>query len=554
MVRIALVALNARYSHSNPALLYLEKALEIQNNPEIELLELIEWNINGSPRELLEILVNGKFTHIVFSVYIWNSLWLDRFLSDLGKICSRSIIILGGPDAVHRSVHWLKTGTVDYIIRGSAEDFAPVLPDLKEKTVPEILSIDPKPFTETVFPHSPESIEKMEGRLLYYEAGRGCLFHCSYCLSSREDHQPEYRTGEQILDELKLLVKFRGTVKFVDRTFNADSRISRMVWRYIIDNPPAGCFHFEIHPLLLENEDYRILKKIKPGSVQFEIGIQSTDKSILKNVNRKGDWSREKAAVLRLKELGNFHLHLDQIVGLPGDTTETAARSMDEILSLRPDNFQLGFLKILPGTLLSEQKEKWGILPSGTPPYEVLQTGCFSFSEIQEFHRIEKLMDLFYNRGFFRLSLDRIDMITGSLYRFFTSFLSEMNLEIECRRWDYWGEKILLWIDEYYPEERRGIIDLLRLDWCPFAKAQYFPGCIGYSDSKKIMQGRKAAGAYLYRNISGVKKSEINRAILFLPESKLFPLAAGVVFIKTGGILRRIEIPREFVFPGPSSS
>ena len=191
-------------------------------------------------------------------------------------------------------------------------------------------------FTKTAFPYTEESITALKGRIIYYEASRGCMFNCSYCLSAAEshpycpdcpdcpsndsslhEHNPEYRTIEQITAEICLLSRFEGTVKFVDRTFNANHKVSRHIWHLMVENPPAGCFHFEIHPMLLQNEDLDLIGQLKPGTAQFEIGIQSTDPAILKNVNRADNWVVSQKAIARLIKPGKFHIHLDQIVACP---------------------------------------------------------------------------------------------------------------------------------------------------------------------------------------------------------------------------------------------
>ena len=542
MPRICLTAVNSKFSQTNLALLYLKKA--IGRNTECI---LSEWDINRSRRELIEQLVDSCSTHFVFSVYIWNAEYLKALIPELSVLVPDSVICCGGPEAVYNSPSWLQIPGLDFILAGNAEDFGTELPELKKPDKPAVIKKHYRAFSETSFPYTEESIAALKGRILYYEASRGCLHKCSYCLSaadSAEHISPDYRTIEQITEELRLLSRFEGTVKFVDRTFNANHELSRFIWRLMAANPPAGCFHFEIHPRLLQEEDLELLAGLKPGTAQFEIGIQSTDPAVLKNVNRKDDWTHSREMIKKLIELGRFHIHLDQIAGLPGDTPETAARSFNEIISLQPDRYQLGFLKLLPGTPLAAQSRDFGILSSSNPPYEILRTSGFSFSELQKFHRIERLTELLYNSGFFRKTLPFLAQKTGSWFGFFESLLNGAP-DFDCRRWDYWGRIIFEFTKKFFPESEAPATDLLRFDWCPFAGAQHYPGFIKYADDKSMNRLKTEACLKVQTEHPELKKSELKRAILFVPESEkssaLLP-GGNVLFVKHEGITRKIKI------------
>ena len=538
MLKIALIAVNAKYSQTNLALLYLRAELIEKGIP----FDLIEWDINQPSRDLLEMVNSGDYRQALFSVYIWNSAYLQDFIPDLALLNKQLIICAGGPEAVHNSARWLKTPGIDYILDGPAEHFTSQIESMIKPEKPRVLKTNPKAFRETLFPYDKELLEALSGRLVYYEASRGCLFGCSYCLSAVGGSAVEYRKPEQILSELSILRTFTGTVKFVDRTFNANPEISRLVWQYMIENPIAGCFHFEIHPLLLDDEDIKMLCSLPAGSAQLEIGIQSTNEAILKNVNRAGDWNLEKEVIRRLIDTGLFHIHLDQIIGLPGDNPSTAAESLDEIIKLGPENFQLGFLKLLPGTPLIGEKLKWGIKHTSAAPYEILESSTFSFTDLQHFHRIEKLISRVYNSHFFQLTLESLAEKCGSWYNLFASILSEDDPDLNCKRWEYWGRILMNYIERHLPKRKPSYIDLLRVDWCPFATGQYYADFLRYPDGNKITEIRAAAIRKIRIDHPEFGKSVLNRAILFIPEHPELSDTKAAVFFTNNRIKEKIFI------------
>lgn len=541
MRKIVLTAINAKYSHSNPALLYLRTALSDHRDTECI---IIEWDINQPRRQLLEKLVGPSNTIFLFSAYIWNSNMLKDLIPDLSILQPDAIIAAGGPEAVCSKQDWLEIPGIDYIFDGNAEDFAPLLQNLKKPEKPEVLTESKRPFKKTPFPYTRDFISALKGKIIYYEASRGCRFNCSYCLSAA-DNEFDCRTGKQITEEIRMLCSFEGTVKFVDRTFNADSSRARLVWKLMVENPPAGCFHFELHPMLLRDEDFELISRLPEGCAQFEIGIQSTNPSILANVNRADNWNQSRESILRLIEMRKFHIHLDQIVGLPGDTPESASESLDEIMSLKPDRFQLGFLKLLPGTPLAAAADKFGIQASSTPPYEVLRSDSFSFEELQYFHRIEELINLLYNSGFFPRSLPVISKAAGGWFQLFKSILNFSEISDRQgpppRRWEYWGRILFDFSVELIPNDLPLIKDLLRLDWCPFAGAQRYPDFIRYADDKKMNRLKAEACCRLQSEQPAIPKSALHRAILFIPESdnSLHPAEKPQLFIKHNGKIKR---------------
>ncbi len=521
MANPALVSVNARFSHSNLALLYLKTALKYGCH-------LVEWDINRSKRGLIEELLRLDYSHYFFSVYIWNSEYLKTVITDLSTLKPDAIICCGGPEAVFNSNEWRKISGINFILDGNAEDFAAILPNLVPSSAPtiaaEIIKLSPKPFTETVFPYSKELLANLEGRLIYYEASRGCSFNCSYCLSAASGGLPDYRSEDQIREEIELLSQFNGTVKFVDRTFNHNKKISRLIWRMMTDAPPRGCFHFEIHPAILDEEDIRLLSLIPPRKARLEIGIQSTNQQVLNIVNRADSWEKSRENIRRLAEIDGLHIHLDQIIGLPGDSPEIAAETMNRILDLHPDIFQPGFLKVLHGTPLNAERDRFGIKASASPPYEILSSFSFSFSELQHFHQLETLVSILYNSGNFKLSLIYLSEKLGRWIFLFEALLNGTGAEgpadTGIKRWEYWGQRIFNLVKTELPDELPYLIDLLRLDWCPFANSQRYPGFIEYTAISEMNLLKITACKIASERYPDFTKSELKRSILFIPESR----------------------------------
>ena len=432
---------------------------------------------------------------------------------------------------------WLSLPGIDFILDGNAWDFADLIAGLKPADAPGVITKPGSPVNNAPFPYSADMLKDLKGRIIYYEASHGCSFNCSYCLSSADSSPAEYRDIDKLTCELAALRGFEGTVKFVDRTFNSNPEISRAVWRYMTENPPAGCFHFELHPMLLGDEDFRLIERLPAGSVQFEIGIQSTDASVLRNVNRPDNPVESLKKIRRLSAMKKHHIHLDQIIGLPGDSPETAASSIDAILSLEPDKFQPGFLKLLPGTPLHSDADHFGIKASSEPPYEVLETSSFSFSELRHFHRIARLVEILYNSGFFAYTITYLAGKAGGWYRLFESLLNDnKEADLNCRQWQYWGIRLLRLGQRVCGEDSAFLKDLLRMDWCPFASSQHYPEFIAYADRKRLKALKAEYCIDAVKKYPQIEKSAIKRAILFIPEHGSRPPADSIkLFIKNNG-------------------
>ncbi|HAE23267.1 MAG TPA: hypothetical protein DCG47_13240 [Spirochaetaceae bacterium] len=430
-MRIVLMAINARYTHSSLALRYLRNALEIrslQRGLDYEPM-LREYHISQPRLDIVRDVAARRPALLLISSYIWTAELLSLLLPDLRALVPACRIVLGGPEAAYNPDPWLVGHPeIDLIVRGSAEAAAELFcdPSFSFDAYPgRYVELSPTPFASVPFPYRDDDFAELAGRYLYYETSRGCPFRCAYCLSSREDQALEEKDAVTACAELDALVAAKpGLVKLVDRSFNAGPERARLIWRHLIrEHADSGCrFHFELHPLFLEDEDYRLLANAPEGFFQFELGVQTVHTATRAAIGRGGDWPREKAAIARLIALKTVHLHLDLIAGLPGEGLPELAQSFNELMELGADQLQLGFLKGLPGTALREGAASFGALFQAHAPYEVLRTDSLSSEDLSALKRVEALADSLYNSGRFRADMKRAAVLYGGYFTAYEAF------------------------------------------------------------------------------------------------------------------------------------
>ncbi|HNX59650.1 MAG TPA: radical SAM protein, partial [Spirochaetota bacterium] len=371
-MKIVLVALNARYTHSNPAVRYLRNEITAAGHDAF----IREYSINQNYFDILDSITKESPDVIAFSVYIWNTDIVRALIPDIAKLLPGIRIILGGPEAGYNPACWTGIPGVTAVIKGPGEDAIRTLAANEFQTHGDtgiVIAEKKRHFSDIPFPYTDEDFEILSNRYIYYESSRGCPFACSYCLSSREDHATEFRSAEQTISELDRIIKADAlVVKFVDRSFNADPARAREIWAHCIRNGGKSRFHFEIHPLLLSDDDFNLLADAPEGLFQFEIGVQSIHDKTLREIGRKSEWRHIRGKIERLVAMRNIHTHLDIIAGLPFETLEDIAESIDEVMSLGADHFQLGFLKVLPGTVMAERESDYGIVRTERAPYQIL--------------------------------------------------------------------------------------------------------------------------------------------------------------------------------------
>jgi radical SAM superfamily enzyme YgiQ (UPF0313 family) len=428
--RLALVAINARHSHTNLALRYARSALH-HTLPGAQI-QLVEYTIRNSYLSIIQDLLERDCPWVLFSVYIWNSPLVRQLLTDLGQLRPQWVLIAGGPEVAYNPQQWLQAyPALNLVVQGSAEGAVAALAARGFTLPPErLLTLGPTPFAPVPCPWSPNEVSALAGRYLYYETSRGCPFACSYCLSSRQDQALDAKPAAQVIAELEpLLAAQPMMVKFVDRTFNANPARAREIWRFLRDwsvqdtgrihrpepdntdtrrlpaVPQPTRFHFEVQAVLLQNEDYELLATVRQGVFQFEMGIQSTTAATLREVSRPVPWEATRERIERLLALGNIHGHVDMIVGLPGENLAQIASSFNQILALGAPQFQMGFLKALPGTEIHQRAQERGMVFMAAPPYQLLESPWLSAAELYRLGRVEQLLDSVVAPGLWKTEL-----------------------------------------------------------------------------------------------------------------------------------------------------
>jgi len=415
-----LIGINAKFIHSNLAIRYIQ----VYGEKKGLAIEYCEYTINQSLDYILDEIMKQEPNVVGFSCYLWNIEMVIKLVQMIHLIRPETKIILGGPEVSYNPVIWMTTyPEIDYIISGEGEiptlDLLSCLEKNDEDALIQIGSLSyrdegfikqnhqapPMTMAEVPFAYKKDLLG-LEHRIIYYETSRGCPFNCEYCLSSIEKGV-RFRPLHMVFEELQFFLD-QGVrqVKFVDRTFNAKKSHSMAIWTYLRDHDNGITnFHFEITADLLEEAELLFLKTVRTGLFQFEIGVQSTNHETIVDINRQTDFEVLKERVLTLKEKGNIHLHLDLIAGLPKETYLAFGRSFNDVMAIRPEQLQLGFLKVLKGSKIEKKQASYGIISRKHPPYEVLETKDMSYEDLRNLKDIEVLLEYYYNSGQFSNSI-----------------------------------------------------------------------------------------------------------------------------------------------------
>ena len=424
-MKVLLAAINAKYIHSNLGIYslktYGEKMLKEWGLAEQAEISLAEYTINHQMEQILQDIYKRKPDVIGFSCYIWNISYVKVILADIKKVLPDVKIWAGGPEVSYHGEAFLKEEpAVDLVMMGEGEiTFAHFLKALLEgedlKQVPGLMVRNADgTFTDTgfrqvmdmsqiPFPYAFMDMKELEHRIIYYESSRGCPFSCAYCLSSI-DKKLRFRSLDLVLPELEWFLQAKvPQVKFVDRTFNCKKSHAMAIWQYIRDHDNGVTnFHFEIAADLLDKDELDLLSTMRPGLVQLEIGVQSTNEKTLETIRRKTDIEEIRQITATINSWHNIHQHLDLIAGLPYEGYDSFHKSFCDVYALRPEQFQLGFLKVLKGSHMMEMTGEYQILYKDREPYEVLSTAWMTYGEILRLKMVESMVELYYNSGQFQ--------------------------------------------------------------------------------------------------------------------------------------------------------
>ena len=429
-MKVLLTAVNAKYIHSNLAIYSMKAYAEQKGCPGAEI-QLAEYTINQQQDGILRGIYEKKPDLLCFSCYIWNISFVRELIRDVKKILPKTRIWVGGPEVSYDAEDFLKEmPQVTGVICGEGEEtFAEVVRTYaqwgkqeqepgKLADVPGIVYRDGEKlvFTgnrdilnmdELVFPY--ENLSLFEHKIIYYESSRGCPFSCSYCLSSI-DKKLRFRSVFLVKKELQFFLDHQvPQVKFVDRTFNCKKEHAMEIWKYIKEHDNSITnFHFEIAADLLTEEEIGLIAAMRPGLIQLEIGVQSTNERTLQEIRRKTSFQEICKKVRAVAEGENVHQHLDLIAGLPYEDYKSFQKSFCDVYALRPQQLQLGFLKVLKGAYMEEMADAYGCVYKSKEPYEVLKTKWLTYGEISRLKGIEEMTEVYYNSGQFFYTLEAL--------------------------------------------------------------------------------------------------------------------------------------------------
>ena len=441
-MKILLVACNAKYIHSNLAVY----DLQAYASDYADHIVLKEYTINQQKDDIMRDIYLEYPDVVCVSCYIWNLSFVKELMADLIKILPGADFWAGGPEVSYDAEKFLtENSEFKGVMVGEGEETFKELAgyyveknpqDLKNMTGicyrdgdqiihngwRQIMDLSSIPFIY-------KDLSEFKNRIIYYESSRGCPFSCSYCLSSI-DKKLRFRDTETVKKELQFFIDNKvPQVKFVDRTFNCKHDHAMAIWKYINEHDNGVTnFHFEISADLLREEELQEMSTMRPGLIQLEIGVQSTNPDTIKAIHRTMDFEKLKGIVDRIHSFGNIHQHLDLIAGLPYEDYDSFRHSFNDVYALKPQQLQLGFLKVLKGSHMMEMCKEYGIVYKTQEPYEVLSTKWLDYDHVLKLKTVENMVEVYYNSGQFQNTLEYLEKFfpdAFSIYERLGSFYME---------------------------------------------------------------------------------------------------------------------------------
>lgn len=418
-----LVAINAKYIHSNLAVYSLRAYAEAYRDE----ISIAEYTINQQLDDILMDLYKKKPDILCFSCYIWNVTYVEKLICEIKKLLPDTPIWLGGPEVSYDTEEVLcRLPEVTGVMFGEGEQTFLELMQYyhgEKVSLQQIAGITYRnednsmvqnewrnPIDLSTIPFVYGDLSGFENKIIYYESSRGCPFSCSYCLSS-VDKCLRFRDLELVKKELQFFIdQAVPQVKFVDRTFNCNHKHALEIWKYLAEHDRGITnFHFEVSADLLNEEELELISQMRPGLIQLEIGVQSTNPDTIKEIRRTMKFSEVARIVQRISAEQNVHQHLDLIAGLPYEGYDSFKQSFNDVYNLHPEQLQLGFLKVLKGSYMAEQRDEYGLICKSVPPYEVLATKWLSYDELLLLKTVEQMVEVYYNSGQFSYTLRRLE-------------------------------------------------------------------------------------------------------------------------------------------------
>ena len=417
-MKIILTTLNSRFTHSAVGLRYLYANMqELQSKTNI-----LEFSINDAIETIAEKLLVSKPDIIGIGVYIWNAKEVQALIHIIKKVSPKTCIVLGGPEVSYLPFRVNFDGA-DYIIQGEGDlAFYRLCKNIQEeRPVEKIIKMSLPNLKEIKLPYSYYTDEDIKNRYIYVEISRGCPFECEFCLSSMDEKVRAFNLDEVLAEFEKLWQRGARNFKFVDRTFNLNMKAANRILDFFLEKEPPYFAHFEVIPDHFPLSLRQKIKQFPHGALQLEIGIQTLNPEIANNISRQLKLDKIRDNISFLQNETTAHIHLDLIVGLPGESLESFGRNLDELMRISSCEIQIGILKKLSGTHISRHDIEEGMVYSDIPPYDILKNNKLSFNDIQIMKRFARFWDLYYNSGNFKTTLPLLWQ-DESVYEHFYAF------------------------------------------------------------------------------------------------------------------------------------
>jgi len=527
-MKTLLVAINAKFIHSNLAIRYLYNYVQNKEN-----LKIKEYTINNQLDDVVADIYEEKADVICISTYIWNVDYIKDVIADIKKV-SNAKIVLGGPEVSYNSEAFLKDNeNADIIIRGEGEK---IFSNLYEKDFSNLATIKGITYRKNnqIISNEDENIINMdevpfvyegtlpefENRIIYYESSRGCPYNCAYCLSSLEKRL-RFRSLDIVKKDLKYFLDNEvPQVKFVDRTFNADKARALELWKFLKENDNGVTnFHFEIAADILTDEQIEFLKTTRDTLFQFEIGIQTTNEKVLDVIKRKMDFGKVKNNVVKLLEKDNINIHLDLIAALPKEDYNSFKKSFNDVYNIKPHHVQLGFLKLIKGSHLEVNKEDLKLVSRDVAPYEVLYSNEITYDELLKLKCIEDLVEKYYNSKRYYNAVNLLETLFETPFELYEKFAEFYKKEAYNKAPNNKVKMYTILLNFYKSitnENEELFKQLLKFDMHSFEKVKKLPEWLEYISTiemQKIVYNNEDYLIANFKNFESYDKKYLNKNI-----------------------------------------